>query len=208
MYNKTILVLSPHTDDGELGCGGSISKLIKFNDLYYAAFSFAKESVPKPYEKDILKIESKKALKILGFKKENTFFYDYKVRYFNEVRQQILEKMIQLKKKIKPEIIMTPSTNDLHQDHSVVSLESIRAFKDSCILGYELPWNILNNKCNFYITLDKVNVEIKIKCLKEYESQSNKKYFNKENITANINLRGMQINKDYAECFELIRWVL
>ena len=68
---KNVLVLAPHTDDGELGAGGSIAKLIeKGSKITYAAFSTAVESVPKGYPSDILKVEVKQATNVLGIKKE------------------------------------------------------------------------------------------------------------------------------------------
>ena len=52
-YNN-ILVLAPHTDDGELGVGGTISRFIEEGaNVYYAAFSTAEQSVPEGFEKDI-----------------------------------------------------------------------------------------------------------------------------------------------------------
>ena len=64
---KNILVLAPHTDDGELGAGGTINKLIENGaNVYYAAFSTAEESVPDGWPKDILKTEVKKATQKLG----------------------------------------------------------------------------------------------------------------------------------------------
>ena len=57
---KNILVLAPHTDDGELGLGGTISRLIeKGKKVTYVAFSTAQQSVPKGFPKDILKTEVK-----------------------------------------------------------------------------------------------------------------------------------------------------
>jgi len=63
---KRILVFSPHTDDGEFGCGASIARFIKEGtDVYYAAFTLAEESVPSPFPKNILEIEVKDATKEL-----------------------------------------------------------------------------------------------------------------------------------------------
>ena len=59
---NTVFVLSPHTDDGELGAGGFISKLVKNNSkIFYIAFSTAGASVPKNLPRDILKTEVKAA---------------------------------------------------------------------------------------------------------------------------------------------------
>ena len=64
----TILVLAPHTDDGEFGCGGSISKWVnEGKEVYYVAFSSAEKSVLKEMPKDILK-EVQEATKVLGIK--------------------------------------------------------------------------------------------------------------------------------------------
>ena len=53
---KNVIVLAPHTDDGEFGCGGTIAKLIgEGKNVYYVAFSTAEDSVPKHLPKDILK---------------------------------------------------------------------------------------------------------------------------------------------------------
>ncbi len=59
---KNILILSPHTDDGEFGCGASIAKFIdEGSNVFYAAFTLAEESVPDPFPKDILEFEVKAA---------------------------------------------------------------------------------------------------------------------------------------------------
>jgi LmbE family N-acetylglucosaminyl deacetylase len=56
--------LAPHTDDGELGAGGFISKLVDEGaEVFYMAFSTAEESVPEGFPKDILKTEVKAATK-------------------------------------------------------------------------------------------------------------------------------------------------
>lgn len=53
---NNVLVLAPHTDDGELGLGGTISYLIESgSNVTYAAFSTAEESVPPGFPKDVLK---------------------------------------------------------------------------------------------------------------------------------------------------------
>ena len=59
---EKILILAPHTDDGELGCGGSIARFIEDGqDVYYAAFSTAEESVDPSFPINILEVEVKKA---------------------------------------------------------------------------------------------------------------------------------------------------
>ena len=96
---NNILVLAPHTDDGELGLGGTINKLIQLGKkVTYVAFSTAQQSVPKGFPKDILKTEVKKATALLGIAPENLIIYDYEVRKLGYFRQEILENLILLKK--------------------------------------------------------------------------------------------------------------
>ena len=81
MKFSRILVLAPHTDDGEFGCGGGIRKFIEEGkNVYYAAFSLAEESVPEGLPKNILEVEVKKATRVIGIKKDNLLLYRYPVR--------------------------------------------------------------------------------------------------------------------------------
>ena len=207
--SEKILILAPHTDDGELGCGGSIARFIEEGkNVFYAAFSTAEKSVDPGLSNNILEIEVKAATKKLGIKRENLFIYNNEVRKLNYIRQEILEKLIQLKAEINPEIIFMPSINDIHQDHSTIAKEGLRAFKDRTILGYELIWNNISFNTTSFITLKKRHVQAKVDALKEYKSQSDRAYMSHEFIFSLAKSRGVQIGKEYAECFEVIRWVM
>ena len=150
---KRILILAPHTDDGELGCGGAISNLLETNEVFYVAFSSCRHSVPSAFSPDILQSELITATRHLGIKQENVKLLDYEVRRFNYQRQEILDDMLNIRKDIAPDIVFMPSTTDLHQDHFTITSEGVRAFKYSTILSYELPWNniVFSPKC--YIAL-------------------------------------------------------
>ena len=85
--NKRVLVLAPHTDDGEFGCGGSIVKLIEQGaNVSYAAFSLCEVSVPHEWPIDILEHELKRAAKALGIQKSNLLIYRYPVRRFTRTQ--------------------------------------------------------------------------------------------------------------------------
>ena len=206
---QKILILAPHTDDGELGCGGSIARFIEEGkNVFYAAFSTAEKSVDPKLPSNILEIEVKAATKKLGIKRENLFIYRNEVRKLNYIRQEILEELIKLKKKIDPDIIFMPSINDIHQDHSTVAREGLRAFKDRTILGYELIWNNITFNTSTFIILQHNHVQSKVDALQEYKSQKDKAYMSHEFIFSLAKSRGVQIGKEYAECFEVIRWVM
>ena len=80
---KNILVLAPHTDDGEFGCGGSIAYYIsKGYRVIYVAFSAAEQSVIPDLPRDILRTEVLQATKILGIEKDDCIVLDFEVRRF------------------------------------------------------------------------------------------------------------------------------
>jgi N-acetylglucosamine malate deacetylase 1 len=208
LTGKKILVLAPHTDDCEFGCGGTVNKLIEDgNDVYCAAFSACQQSVLKDFPSDILITEVKAASAILGVKPENLILFDYEVRTFNFQRQKILDDIIKLRTDIKPDVVFMPSLNDVHQDHNTIAQEGLRAFKFSSILCYELPWNNLNFQTSSFVILNENHVAKKVEALNEYKSQQHRSYTNEEFIRSLARIRGVQINSQYAECFEILRWI-
>ena len=211
-YNsiEKILILAPHTDDGELGCGGFISKSIEANkEIHYIAFSKCEASVPEGYPKDILAKELYQALSVLGIMEENIRLLDYPVRQFPSFRQDILERLVRIANELKPDLVVMPNSRDVHQDHQTIYEEGLRAFKRTRIIGYELPWNNFISLHNMYVLLEDRHVQTKIRSLSKYESQNHRIYFSKGFIESLAHTRGIQFGKShYAECFEMIRWYL
>ena len=209
IVKKKILILAPHTDDGEFGCGASIAKFLEAGAMvYYAAFSTAEESVPEPFPRNILEIEVKAATKVLGLQPENLILYNYPVRNFAYHRQAILEDLFKLNNEIKPDLVFMPSFEDLHQDHGTIAKEGLRAFKKTSILGYEIPWNNMNFATQCFIRIEKEHLDKKIKALYCYESQKHRSYASEEFVTSLARTRGTQIGGIYAEVFEVIRWIM
>jgi N-acetylglucosamine malate deacetylase 1 len=208
MNFKRTLVLAPHTDDGEFGCGGTISRLCENGgEVFYAAFSACRQSVLKEFPEDILITEVKSATKELGIPSSNLILFDFEVRTFNFHRQEILEEIIKLKNDIKPDLVFIPSINDIHQDHFIISNEGVRAFKLSTLLSYELPWNNFSFTTSCFFKLSHSNIEAKLKALKCYKSQQHRPYANEDFIKSLAKVRGVQIGSEYAEVFEVIRIV-
>ncbi len=206
---KNVLVLAPHTDDGELGAGATIAKLIEHGaKVTYVAFSTAAESIPDGFPKDILTIEVKKATAKLGILPEDLVICDYQVRKLNYSRQEILEDLIMLRKNNCFDLVLTPSLQDIHQDHSTIAIESLRAFKNITILGYELIWNNLSFDTKCFVKLEQKHIEAKYNALCQYESQGKRNYLSKEFTYGLATTRGVQAGCEYAECFEVIRMYL
>lgn len=208
---QKVLVLGPHTDDGEFGCGATMAKFIEEGkDVYYATFSIAEESVPEGMPKDILLQEVKKASKALGIEDENLINFRYRVRHFPQFRQDILEDLVRLRREIQPDLVFLPSREDVHQDHHTIYAEGLRAFKFTRILAYEMPWNNLTVTTNCFVLLEDHHIETKIEAIKCYESQVNagRRYANEEFIKSVARTRGVQSGVHYAESFEVIRWLV
>ncbi len=205
---QKILVLAPHTDDGELGCAGSIAKFYaEKRDVYYAAFSLCTKSLPASLPPDTLEKECKEATAQLGIEPGKLMLFDFEVRTFDQKRQEILETLVSLNKQISPDLVLIPSASDMHQDHQVIHHEAKRAFKNSSLLGYEQPWNQTQFQTQLYIKLNKTEIAKKINALKAYASQAHRNYMQEEFIRSLAVVRGVQCNSEYAEAFEVYKWI-
>lgn len=206
LNSNKILILAPHTDDGELGCGAAISKYTSIGkEVFYVAFSSCAQSLPKGLPTDLLIKECKAATEILGIAK--TYFFDFEVRRFTENRQPILETLVKIAKEINPQTVFLPAKNDVHQDHQVIYWEGMRAFKNCNVLGYELPWNNTNFSPNYFEVVGEKDLSAKQNALKEYASQSHRNYMSADFIRSLATVRGVQANAPFAEGFEIYRLV-
>ena len=206
--NNRVLVLAPHTDDGELGCGGTISRMVEEGrEVYYAAFSTAAESVPPPFPPNILEKEVREGTKVLGIPAANLLVYKYRVRHLPHMRQEILEELVRMKREIDPATVFLPSAQDLHQDHQTIHIEGLRAFKTVTVLGYELPWNNLSFDYRHFCVLTRAHVQTKVAALRCYQSQQHRPYTQEDFIWSWARTRGGQIMVEYAEAFDVLRWV-
>ncbi|MGE4470667.1 MAG: PIG-L deacetylase family protein [Desulfovibrio sp.] len=204
-----ILVLCPHTDDGELGCGGFISQCREHGlEVWYAAFSNAWQSLPEGFPKDTLIHEVRAATKVLGIPEDHLLLFDFPVRKFDEHRQDILETLVRLRSDLRPELVVVPSLGDLHQDHSVIAHEAVRCFKMVSVLSYEMPWNNISFSSDCFVRLEERFVEKKVEALRCYKSQGHRSYLTEEAVRAQALTRGIQLAGGYAECFEVVRWML
>jgi len=206
---NNILILAPHTDDGEFGCGGTIARFIQEGKtVSYLAFSAAEKSVPKQFPRNVLKKEVKEATLVLGIPGENLTILSYPVRNFSSYRQKILEDMIRFKEILSPDIVFLPCPNDTHQDHQVIAQEGFRAFKDITMLGYEVPSNNPVFNTSVFILLQESHLLKKIEAMKCYKSQTHRNNITEDLIRSLAKIRGVQIKCQYAEAFELVRWVI
>jgi LmbE family N-acetylglucosaminyl deacetylase len=206
---QTILVLAPHTDDGELGAGGSIARwAAEGHQLHYVAFSACQTAIPDGWPETILRDEVAAATKVLGIPPEQLRVLDFDVRLFARDRQEILQAMVDLNRELAPDLVLMPSPRDLHQDHSVVALEGLRAFKRTSILAYEIAWNNVSFETSCFVGLEEEHVQAKVEALECYQSQAERPYADPDFLRSQMRYHGVQAGVRYAETFEVLRWIL
>jgi LmbE family N-acetylglucosaminyl deacetylase len=206
---RRVLVLAPHTDDGEFGCGGTMARLVDAGaDVRYVAFSIATKSLPEGFPPDTLAREVREATAELGISEANLTVHDFEVRTFPERRQDILELLIALWDEWKPDAVFQPTARDVHQDHQVIAAEGLRAFKRTTILGYEIPWNNFDFAYQAYVALERSHLERKAAALTKYASQQHRRYADREYIWNIARTHGINVNREYAEVFQVYRVVV
>lgn len=192
------LVLAPHTDDAEFGCGGTMAKLVGIGvPVAVLAFSACGSAQ--------LETECRDASKVLGADVEILHFQH---RRLSEQRQDVLDTMLAFGRKFEPTHVFLPNSDDVHQDHQVVAAEGLRAFKRCTLLGYELPWNSYRFESTAFSILEQRHVDAKVEAMLAYKSQAHRPYANAEFIRANAIMRGIAIGAPYAEAFQSLRHIL
>lgn len=172
-----------------------------------AAFSIAEESLPPGAPPGLLRDEFLAAMKHLEVPHANTRVYDFPVRRLSQHRQEVLEEIVKLRKDLDPDMVLIPSSSDLHQDHQVIHCEGLRAFKERTVWGYELPWNQIEFKAHAFVTLQRGNLDAKWKALQCYKSQLDlcRSYFSWQFVESLARVRGVQARTEFAEAFEVMR---
>jgi LmbE family N-acetylglucosaminyl deacetylase len=202
------LVLAPHTDDGEFGCGGTMARMADAGvDVRYVAFSIATRSLPPGFPPDTLAREVGEATAELGIPAGNLTVHDFDVRTFPDHRQEILELLVAAWEEWEPDVVFMPSHHDIHQDHQTIAQEGLRAFKRTTILGYEIPWNNFDFAYQCYIALSPSHLDRKVAALERYASQAHRRYSNAEYIRSVARTHGINVNREYAEVFQVYRVV-
>ncbi len=201
---RKVIVLAPHADDAELGCGGTIARMIEAGvDLTLVAFS-----TPAGVPRAVIESEANLARETMRVLKDNLEIWDYEVRTMSERRQEILDRLVKLNAERKPDLVLMPSLHDLHQDHQTVANEALRAFKMRSILGYELPWNHLSFNTAAFVPLEERHIERKVLSCLSYISQMGRPFFDADFIRGLARTRGCQIGQRFAEAFEVVRWII
>lgn len=195
-----VLCLGSHCDDIEIGCGGTILKLIETYQnliIYWVVFS---SNSQREKEANV------SANKFLANVKDKTILIkNFRDGFFPFIGAEIKEAFEKLKQDINPDLVLTHYRNDAHQDHRLISDLTWNTFRNHLILEYEIPKydGDLGNP-NFFVHLDRAICQKKINyLLNSFESQKNKHWFTEETFMSILRLRGVEANapEKYAEAF-------
>ena len=203
LWNKPepkILCLGAHPDDIEIGCGGTILRLIKEApraQIYWTIFS-GNQQRSKEAQTSADHFLKEAHLKTIDIK-------DFRESYFPFIGNQIKDYFEKLKTTLTPDIIFTHYANDLHQDHSTISKLTWNSFRNHLILEYEIPKfdGDLGNP-NFFVHLNDYQVKKKINFLcTTFKTQKEKTWFDEETFRSILRIRGIESNSQskYAEAF-------
>jgi len=196
----TILCLGAHSDDIEIGCGGTVLRLVRDYPacrifwIVFSALGPRKHEAHRAAEAFAGK-ERLAELKLLEFR-------DGFMPYHGEEVKQAFE---DLKQTAKPDLILTHQSQDAHQDHRLLSELTWNTFRDHLILEYEIPkYDGDLGRPNLFVPFDAEIGRQKVRHLMEcFESQRSKHWFDEETFLGLMRLRGMECNSEsrYAEAF-------
>lgn len=204
-----ILVLAPHVDDAEFGCGATISRFVsEGHDVNVWVFSVSEHTLKEGDTRSTRILELENSMRILGVKyywcDNNPAIH----RNMDKYRSGILDRMVELRKIMDRDTVFIPACNDIHQDHSVIREEAIRAFKHCSLYGYEMPWNNMESKHSMFVRVSAKDLENKVKAIECYESVGTVAYKSRRFIEGLAIVRGVQAGCLYAESFEVIRKII
>jgi LmbE family N-acetylglucosaminyl deacetylase len=195
-----ILCLGAHSDDIEIGCGGTMLRILSENDnveVHWIVFGSNEK-------RDDEAIASANAFLAKANKKE-IMVENFKNGFFPYIGSEIKNYFEKLKKIVSPDIVFTHYRHDLHQDHRLVSDLTWNTFRDNFILEYEIvKYDGDLGVPNFFIHLNKKVCNEKIQCLmKFFKTQTGKDWFTEDTFLSMMRIRGIESKapEKYAEGF-------
>ncbi|MGH8726794.1 MAG: PIG-L deacetylase family protein [Burkholderiales bacterium] len=197
---KTALFLGAHCDDIEIGCGGTVLKLIaEHPDLNCHWVVFSSDTTRAA--------EARKSAQrfLAGARKKNVLIKEFRNGFFPYIGAEIKDYFEALKGEISPDVIFTHTRFDLHQDHRVICELTWNTFRDHLILEYEIAkYDADLRSPNFFVPLTGEVCQEKVAAILDcFTSQKDKHWFTGETFVSLLRLRGIECNaKDgHAEGF-------
>ncbi|PSB53647.1 PIG-L deacetylase family protein [Chamaesiphon polymorphus] len=195
-----VLCIGAHSDDIEIGCGGTLLKLI---DLYpNLTIYWVVLGANGQREQEAIASASKLMKEI---DRKHVIVKGFRDGFFPYQGMEIKEYFEELKREVAPDLILTHYRDDRHQDHRLISDLTWNTFRDHLIWEYEIPkYDGDLGSPNVFIHLDEVICRRKIAHLFEhFGTQSNKVWFTEDTFYSILRMRGVESNAPdrYAEAF-------
>lgn len=205
--NYTVLCLGAHSDDIEVGCGGSILRLVQSYpnlEVFWVVFSSDKQRRQEAVD-SARRFLAKVARRTVVVKNFRNSFFPY-------VGREIKGFFETLKKRCHPDVVFTHHRHDLHQDHRMINELTWNTFRDHFILEYEVPkYDGDLGSPNFFFYLDESLCRTKTKYIMEcFKTQRQKRWFTEDTFLGLLRIRGIESNAPgkYAEAFYCRKMVL
>jgi LmbE family N-acetylglucosaminyl deacetylase len=201
-----VLCLGAHSDDIEIGCGGTLLYLKKIcPQLQFHWVVFSASGMRGPEAAKAAELFTSGSSKSVILKE----FRDGFLPYTGGEVKNLFEEM---KGQVDPDLIFTHWRDDAHQDHRLLSELTWNTFRNHLILEYEIPkYDGDMGRPNFFVPLDSPFYENKIDYLFEaFTSQRSKRWFDRESFFGLMRIRGMECNapSGYAEAFHCRKLVV
>jgi LmbE family N-acetylglucosaminyl deacetylase len=195
-----VLCLGAHSDDIELGCGGTVLSLLECYDnvaVHWVVFSAS--------EVRAREARDSAAAFLAQAQEKEVVVKNYRDGFFPFLGSQIKEDFEALKLDFDPDLVFTHYREDRHQDHRLISDLTWNTFRNHLILEYEIPKYDGDLGCpNFFVPLEESVCSRKVRNLVEsFKSQRPKQWFDEQTFLAILRLRGMEVNSPtrFAEAF-------
>jgi LmbE family N-acetylglucosaminyl deacetylase len=202
-HAKKVCLIGAHPDDIELGCGAFISNIHGKAEILCVTLS---DNQKNPLLSHLVE-EHYQSMAILGVTREQVRLGSFATRRFPELRQEILEYLYQLNHEYQPDIVITHTRADIHQDHQQTTEEVLRAFRGTTVLGYDALRSSYGFFPHFLVEVNAENVERKIRALAEYSTYNDKYYFEEAVLRATLVRHGALAERPFAEGFDILRIV-
>ena len=195
-----ILCLGAHSDDIEIGCGGTILQLVSNHsevEVFWVVFSSGKDRESEA--------RTSAALFLNGVKQKEVIVKGFRDGFFPYDGANIKEFFEELKKRVQPDLVFTHYRNDRHQDHRTISDLTWNTWRNHLVLEYEIPkYDGDLGVPNLFIPLTREICDRKIQHICDvFQTQSNKAWLTPDTFQAMLRLRGVEcaaLDK-YAEAF-------
>ncbi len=202
-YGKRVLFLGAHPDDIELGCGALLHHIVNQTDVLCVTLS---DNQKNPSLKNVVK-ELDESMAVLGVPKQKVIVQEFITRKFPDMRQEILEYLLELRRDFKPEVVFTHTRQDIHQDHNVVTDEALRAYRGITLLGYDVVRSSYGFFPHFLVEVTEEDVGKKLEALSKYGTYHDKYYFEPDLLRATMIRHGALAERPFAEGFDILRIV-